>query len=78
MFSEREQQIIKVIGRSKMNYKEIAKQVFGNSNDRPMDANITVSNSITRIIKKCEHYKLKWTFTKGRDNNRVVIKRTRR
>jgi len=74
-FSPRERLIIKSLGRKKLSIEEITIEVFKNSRDRPIDDKVTIANSIRRIMKKCERYKLDWTFEKLRENNRVLVKR---
>jgi len=78
MFSQREEDIVKAIGRGKLTFKEIADKIFEHSYDRPFDDVITVSNSVNRIIKKCEKYMHPWTLTKSKKNGRIIIKKSRR
>lgn len=73
-FSERENKIIRIIGNKKTpTIKQIAKRLFKNT--KPLDPEIAVANSITRIIKKCDHHKLGWTLIKMRENGKLVIGR---
>lgn len=76
-FSEREYQIIKIINKKSMTLEQISVSLF-HGKLYPMDSNIAVANSVRRIIKKCDHYNLKWTLVKTRINNKLTIKRGRR
>jgi len=72
-FSNRENKIIKILARKKMTIEEVSEKLF---DDKPFDYKIAISNSICRIIKKCEYHKLKFTFVKTRENKKLYIKRT--
>lgn len=73
-FSKREGEIIKIIGRcKKLTVKEICEKLFDGRDDKPFDAEISVGNTIRRIIEKCEHYKLDWTLRRQRVNNKMFI-----
>jgi hypothetical protein len=74
-FSERETEIIKIIGTRTLNLEQIADKVFEDSYQKPFDANISVANSIRRIIQKCEYHKLKWTLVKGKKNRKMVVRK---
>lgn len=74
-FSEREAAIIKIIGRRRLTLEDISTELFKNSST--LDPKIAIANSVTRIIKKCSHYNLKWTLEKTRKNNKLTIKRKR-
>jgi hypothetical protein len=76
-FSERETNIILIIGRKNMTLSGISKQLFRRDPSSPLDPEIAVANSIRRIIKKCDHHKLKWTLEKTRANNKLTIKRSK-
>jgi len=71
-FSERENKIIKIIGRKKMTLEQIGKKLF-EEGYAPFDSTISVANSVNRIIKKCLYYELDWTLTKIRDNKKLTI-----
>lgn len=73
MFSERERSIIKVLGRRKMTLSLIAEEVFFHDRDKPFDAEITINNSISRIIKKCKHHKLEWLLIKEKKRGKLFI-----
>ena len=77
MFSEREQRIIKIIGRSKLTIEQITKELFKRGEQRPFDDTISVGNSIRRIIKKCQHWNLDWNLSKIRENHQLYIKKER-
>jgi hypothetical protein len=79
MFSEREEEIIKIIGKKKMSFEQIAEVLFmfGNVADHPFDKEITVRNSVCRIIKKCEHYKLNWTLGRTKKDKKLLIHKER-
>lgn len=63
VFSGREREILKIIGRRKMSMTEIKEKVFENSTDgEPLNANILISVAIRQIIKKCEKSRLPWTL----------------
>lgn len=76
MFSDREQKIINIIGRKKLTYNDIISELFKNGS-KPFDTNITVANSVRRIIRKCSHHNLKWTLTKFREENKLFVKKER-
>lgn len=75
-FSERENKIIKIIGRKKTTIQEISDELF---KDEPntLDAETKVSSSINRIIRKCEYHSLSWTLLKKRRNGSVIKDITR-
>jgi hypothetical protein len=77
ILSTREDSIIKILGKRKMTIKEISEELFKDHhpNDRPFDAEISVGNSIRRIIEKCEHYAPGWTLIKERKGNRLLIRK---
>ena len=66
MFSVREEKILKILGRRKMTYQEIAEKLF--DDDKPLDAEIAVGNSIRRIMKKCED-----KLSKKKINGRLTV-----
>ncbi len=74
IFSDREMKILKAIGKKRYNtISTITEEVFGNK-ERPFDAEITIGNSIRRIIKKCEVFKLHWTLVKRKSNfDKLII-----
>lgn len=72
MFSEREDNIIKIVGRKKLTLEEISKELFKGKKP-PFDKTISVANSVRRIIKKCSFYELDWTLVKNRENNKLII-----
>ena len=74
-FSEREDMILKLVSKKKMTYSEIAKEVFKEFHNGPFDTEISVGNSVRRIISKCEHYNLNWTLTKTREGGKLLIKK---
>jgi hypothetical protein len=75
MFSEREEAILKILGRKKMTYQLLAAYLFFDRTEVPLDAEISVGNCIRRIIAKCDRSKLKWTLTKRRVNGRLVVQK---
>lgn len=74
MFSEREEKVIKIIGRKNLTIGEIAEQLF-DEEDRPFEPRISVSNCVRRIVEKCKHHKLNWTLTKTKVNNVLFVKK---
>jgi hypothetical protein len=73
VFSEREQLILKIIGKKRnMTIKEISAELFWND-PAVFDKEITIGNSIRRIIKKCEAFKIHWTLKKNKIDGRMVI-----
>lgn len=70
-FSERENKIIKIIGRKTTTIQAISDELF---KDEPntLDAETKVSSCLNRIIKKCEYHSLPWTLTKKRIVGSVV------
>lgn len=75
-FSSREEKIIEIIGKKKVTLEYISSELFKNSST--LDPKIAVANSVSRIIKKCEHHSLNWILHKTRVNNKLFIKRGRR
>jgi len=75
MFSDREQKIINVIGKNEYTIGQIADKVFKGDPHAPLDANISISNSVTRIIKKCDHYNLRWTIKKERSAGKLYLRK---
>lgn len=76
-FSSREQEVIKIVGRKKVTLEQIINELFEDKN-KPFDTAISVSNTIRRIIKKCEYYKLNWTYEKTRTLNKLTLKKVKR
>lgn len=76
MFSKREEDIIKVIGRKKITLQLIAEDLFADDPYKPFDAEISVGNSVRRIIAKCKHHGLNWTLIKDRRNGKLLISRS--
>ena len=76
MFSDRETQIIKIIGRKKVSLEDISSKLF-QAKSKPFDGNISVANSVRRIIKKCQYHNLQWTLDKTRKENKLVIKKVK-
>lgn len=72
IFSERENEIIKIIGKGSRTLQQISKSLFQDER-APFDPEITVGNSVRRIIKKCEHHQLAWTLTKKRSDGKMYI-----
>lgn len=68
MFSKREEEILKIIGRKKITIKVICEELFVHTHpsERPFDAEISVGNSVRRIIEKCDYNRLNWTLSKGK------------
>lgn len=73
MFSEREKEIIKVIGPKKMTIKDIGEKVFVGKTTRPFDADISIGNSLRRIIQKCEYFNLTWTLKREKQGNKLLF-----
>lgn len=44
----------------------------------PFDIEISVSNTVRRIIKKCDYHKLDWNLVKTRKNNKLHIKKEKK
>jgi len=73
MFSEREDTIIKILKGKRFTLDEITERVFKTVANPPFDKKITVANSISRITKKCNHYKLSWNIYKERSQSKLYI-----
>lgn len=71
MFSERELAILKIIGRKKVTLQVIVNELFDGK--RPLDPEITVGNTVRRIIKKCEYNKLDWTLIRNKMGGKLLI-----
>lgn len=74
MFSEREKEVIKIIGRKKMTLGSIATELFKGER-MPFDSSISVANSVRRIIGKCYYNELHWTLKKTRVDKKLIIER---
>lgn len=72
-FNEREKKIIKIIGKRKMTFEDISTRYWKDSDCKPFDHNISIANSIRRIIRKCDHHGLNWTLIKERKNLKIFI-----
>ena len=79
MFSDREWKVLEVIGNKKINVRDIADRVFKDER-APFDAEISINNTIRRIVEKCEYHDLAWTLTKERGANgrNVIFKKGRK
>lgn len=75
MFSEREKQIIKIIGRRKVTIAQITSELF--KGNKILNGEQSVAYSVSRIIKKCGYYKTPWTLNKSRSNKKLYIKRVK-
>ena len=75
MFSDREEKILKAMGKSKTTLDEITEKVFENDENAPLDKKITISNSVIRIMRKTVHYKLPWRIVKERSMGRMYLQR---
>lgn len=75
VFSDREQLILKIIGKKRnMTIQMITNEMIETPGTSiPFDAEVTVGNSIRRIIKKCEAFKIHWTLKKNKIDGRMVI-----
>lgn len=73
MFSNREDKIIKIIGKKQLSINDITTELFKGDINAPFDTHIVVSNSIRRVIKKCAHYHLDWTLEKQRIEGEVIV-----
>ncbi len=59
IFSAREQEVLKVLGRKKLLIVEITEMVFGKKK-APIGANNGIGSAIRRINEKCRYHKLPW------------------
>lgn len=75
MFSEREKSVLTIIGKKKISIPSITEKLLGGP-DMPFNAEISVGNTVRRIIKKCEYHKLNWTLARERKNNITVFFRS--
>lgn len=64
MFSEREEKIIKMLNKGNRTVKEMVSKIFVER--PPFNAEISISNSISRILKKCDFHDLNWTVEKSK------------
>lgn len=74
-FSDREEKIIKIIGRKKMTLTEISSELF--RDEKVFDGNIKVASTVNRIIKKCSYHELNWKLSKIREYGKLYIKKER-
>lgn len=72
MFSEMENEIIRIIGRKKITVQEISKELFQDVK-APFDAEISVTNTLRRIIDKCIHHKLDWTLNREKTGRKYIV-----
>ena len=73
-FSEREEKIIKIVGRKKMRLSEITEELFKDEGT-PLDATIKVAGAVNRIMRKCKYYELNWKLIKIREYSKLYVKR---
>lgn len=76
MFSEMENQILKVLGKKALMIAEITEKCYPKKN-KPINANNTVAGTIRRINMKCKAHNLKWKiegYGTGRGGRIVWIK----
>jgi len=73
VFSEREENVIDIIGRKKMTLQLICEELFMHDYNKPFDAEISVGGTVRRIIKKCDHHELNWTFAKKKIGKKMFI-----
>ena len=66
MFSPREEKIIKLLSLKKRSLEDVSDILFKDDLTAHFDKTITISNSIHRINRKCEHYQLPWTISKDK------------
>lgn len=74
VFSPRENEIIKIIGRKKVTLVYIAEELFAGKRE-PLDATISVNNSVRRINKKCEYHDLSWFLNIDKVNGKSLIQK---
>lgn len=72
-FSTREVKLLNILNKRKMTIKDLAYELFKGDKEAPMDQEITISNSVRRIVKKCEFYKLDWTLVKQRIDGQLYV-----
>lgn len=72
MFSEREDAIIKIIGKKSLTINQISQELY-KTYSKPFDGEIAIGGAIIRIIRKCEINKLKWTLHKNKFGRRLFI-----
>ena len=79
MFSEREKTLIRVLGDKRLSVKTITERVF-KTDPKPFDAEISINNTVRRIVEKCEYHDLAWTLTKERGvgGRNVIFKKGRK
>jgi len=75
ILTQRERDILKIIGRRYVGLALIASELFRRSESKPFDPEITVNNSIKRIIRKCKLNKLDWTLERNKVGNKLLIKK---
>lgn len=74
MFSIREKEVIKIIGRKKLTLTKIAYELFKNE-PTPFNSRISAANTVRRIMQKCSFYELKWSLEKNRVDSKLFIKK---
>lgn len=75
-FSDREEKVIKIIGRKKIRLVEITEELFKDEG-KPLDATVKVAGAVNRIMRKCEYYKLNWKLVKIREYSKLYVKKER-
>ncbi len=78
MFSNAEDEVLKILGRKKMTIHEIMLKYYEGKNATiPMDPENYIGMVIRRIAKKCAHFKLDWTIVGTRSvHGRTVWKKS--
>lgn len=74
IFSPREREIIKILGKKKLTLLQIAGDLF-KKESKPLEPAITVNNSVRRINKKCEYHQFLWKLEVTKLNGKSIIKR---
>ena len=77
ILTQRERDILKIIGRRHLGLALISSELFRKSDNKPFDPEITVNNSVKRIIKKCKHHKLDWTLERSKIGNKLLIRKVK-
>jgi hypothetical protein len=79
MFSPRENRVIKIVGNKKTTVKKIVEELFKDGEiSKPFDAQISVANTIRRIIEKCDYHKCDWNLHKSYHAGTMFITKVKR
>ena len=78
-FSERETEVINIIGRNKnLTIKKITGIYYSSHIVLPFNSEQLIRNSISTIRNKCNYHNLNWTLEKQKKDGSLIIFKTKK